>query len=268
MNKFKAFFARVRDYIKNTAWIQPLLIVVVIFVILFSLSPLTAAIKKGWTNLTTVNHMDKISYKEYVEKVKDAKDDEKFIIVFTQKGCDHCPKFYKSMNEYLDSSAYKASDVKIYNVDLSTKSTKVKIDGVKYTQYKDASCGLVSPASSTKNEIIAQDYVKKLDVRIDEFRQSFGEEAYADLTTVADSTYTYVSTPLVVWYDSGLETRISNNFESSITLSPDGKKATATSFKSYIENFGDGKNNTIKADNWSEPFDLTYSEHKNIKDAF
>lgn len=268
MNKFKAFFARVRDYIKNTAWIQPLLIVVVIFVILFSLSPLTQAIKKGWTNLTTVNHMDKITYKEYVEKVKNAQDDEKFIIVFSQKGCDHCPKFYKSMNEYLDSSAYKARDIKIYNVDLTTKSSKVKIDNVKYTQYKDSSCGLVSPANSTKNDIIAQDYVKKLDNRIDEFKKSFGEESYSDLSTISDSTYSYVSTPLVIWYESGIETRISNNFESSITLSPDEKKATATSFKSYIEDFGGDTKSTVKADNWSEPFDLTYSEYKSIKDAF
>ena len=39
MNKVKAFFAKVGNYIKNSAWIQPILIVVVIFVVLFSLNP-------------------------------------------------------------------------------------------------------------------------------------------------------------------------------------------------------------------------------------
>ena len=58
MNKFKAFFAKVGNYIKNTAWIQPLLIVVIIFVALFSLAPLTEAISAGWTSFTTVNHME------------------------------------------------------------------------------------------------------------------------------------------------------------------------------------------------------------------
>ena len=69
MSKFKAFFKKIKDYIKNTAWIQPILIVIVIFVVLFSLNPLTTAIKNGWTKLTSVNKMETISYGEYVEKV-------------------------------------------------------------------------------------------------------------------------------------------------------------------------------------------------------
>ena len=68
MNKVKEFFKKLAAYIKNTAWIQPILIVIVIFVILFSLNPLTNAIKKGWTNLTSVNKMETITYQEYVEK--------------------------------------------------------------------------------------------------------------------------------------------------------------------------------------------------------
>ena len=40
------------------------------------------------------------------------------------------------MNAYLDSNSYDSADFKIYNVDLSTKSTKVKINGTKYTRYK------------------------------------------------------------------------------------------------------------------------------------
>lgn len=263
MNKFKAFFAKVGNYIKNTAWIQPLLIVVIIFVLLFSLSPLTSAIKKGWTSLTTTNDMKKISYKEYVELISNSQSDDKYVIVFTQKNCDHCPKFYKSMNEYLKKS-YTGDEFTIYNVDLSTKSTKVKINGVKYLQYKDASCGLVSPANSTKEEIIAQDYIKKLDERVQEFVKAYGESAPSDIQTVSDSTYTYVSTPLVIWYEGGFETRVSNSFESAVTMNANGDKATASSFKSYIENFDEANIDL----NWNDPFDLTYSTYSHIKDAF
>ena len=34
----KEFFKKIAAYIRNTAWIQPILIVIVIFVILFSLN--------------------------------------------------------------------------------------------------------------------------------------------------------------------------------------------------------------------------------------
>ena len=98
MKKVKEFFNKIGAYIKNTAWIQPILIVIVIFVILFSLNPLTAAIKKGWTNLTSVNKMEKITYQEYVEKVYAAEED--FVVVFTTKGDEICADLYDSMNQY------------------------------------------------------------------------------------------------------------------------------------------------------------------------
>ena len=99
IKKVKDFFKKIGAYIKNTAWIQPILIVIVIFVILFSLNPLTEAIKKGWTSLTSVNKMETISYQEYVEKVKAG--EEKFVVVFTTKGDETCADLYDSMNEFL-----------------------------------------------------------------------------------------------------------------------------------------------------------------------
>ena len=265
MSKFKLYFNKVGSYIKNTAWIQPLLIVIVIFVILFSLNPITNALKKGWTSLTTRNNMEKISYQEYVDMVHNAKEDDQYIIVFSQKNCDHCPIFYKSMNEYLKAGY----NTRIYNVDLTTKNTKIKVDGVKtaVTIYKDATAGLVG--STSNNKINAQDYVKQLDNRIFEFVKSNGG-SYTELQEISDSTYTYVSTPLVVWYKGNIETRMTNIFEtnSMITLNSKGDKATTSSFKSFIQDFGGDTSNTVKADDWDDQFNLTYSSHKNIKDAF
>lgn len=264
MKKIKAFFARVGNYIKNTAWIQPLLIVIVIFVLLFSLAPITGCTKSFWARVTTVNKMDKISYKEYIEKIKGSKEDDKFIIVFTQENCDVCPMFYKNMNDYLKNDyGKKAQDFEIFNVDLSTKSSKVKINGSKYQVYKDKTLGLVSPTSYASNEIIAQDYAKKLDERIKTFNErAFDGANSSELEPVSESAYTYLSTPLVIWYEGGLETRISNKYD-SLEKQSDGKKVKTTEFKKYIENF-EGE---TKAE-WNEEFDLTFSEYKNIKDAF
>ena len=277
MNKFKAFFAKVGNYIKNTAWIQPLLIVVVIFVVLFSLAPLTEAIKTGWTSLTTVNHMEKITYGEYVDKVNEqAQNDESedFIVVFSQKGCEFCPSFYKSMNAYLDSNSYDEANFKIYNVDLSTKSSKVKINDSKYTVYKDYTCGLVSPASNTKEEIIAKDYIKQLDDRIAQFKSVVGDTENTDFAAELSSTetsYRFVATPLVIWYQDGIETRVCNNFNglSYLEWSTDKEQVKNSSFKSFIQDFGGDTDNTLSAEEWVDDFDLEYNkEFKNIKDAF
>jgi hypothetical protein len=110
MAKIKMFFKKIGAYIKNTAWIQPILIVIVIFVVLFSLNPITEAIKKGWTSITTVNKMETITYKEYVEKVQTGED---FVVVFTEKGNETCADLYKKMNEFLKSDTYKDGDFKV-----------------------------------------------------------------------------------------------------------------------------------------------------------
>ena len=263
MNKVKAFFAKVGNYIKNSAWIQPILIVVVIFVVLFSLNPLTNAIKTGWTKITTVNNMEKISFQEYTEMVYEQEDGgEDFVVVFTSSTCDVCPIFYKSVNEYLKTADY-GKNFKIYNVDLSLKSTKIKIDGTKYKRYKDTTAGLYSPVGETKQNILNKDYVQDLDKRLQDFVSAFGDAGYSGLTSISEGSYQYVGTPLVIWYSNGIETRVSNNFkaESQITLKPDGKQATASSFKTYITDFAKESNT---ADYWT----VNNAIVKNIKVKF
>ena len=215
--------------------------------------------------------MEEITYGEYVEMVKNQgtnEDSEDFVVVFTRSDCEQCPDFYKAMNTYLKSSEYKNADFKIYNVDLSVKSTKVKIDGTKYVQYKDKTCGLAISPTESNNDIIARDYVNALDERIEAFvTEGFAEgTSYADLSTLsdADSAYSYVGTPLVVWYRNGIETRIANTFSTSSEISWVNDKVTASSFRNYIENF----EGSVKAENWNESFDLTYNTLSNIKDAF
>lgn len=258
MKSIKAFFAKIINYIKNSAWIQPILIVVVIFALLFSLNPLTQAIKSGWTKLTTVNNMETISYKEYIEKVQAQDEDDKMVIVFSQNSCPNCPLFYKSVNEYLKANDY-GEEFKIYNVDLSTKSTKVKINGTKYKQYKDKTCGLI--AVGTDQEVLAKDYIRQLDQRISDFytEVTAANGGYNELTSVGESnsnTYRFVSTPLIVWYEGGIETRMCNTFENQVELESNGKKATGSSFRAFITDF-EGSQDV--SDFWDNDFNLTYN---------
>ena len=270
MNKASGFFKKIGAYIKNTAWIQPLLIVIIIFVLLWLINPISKGITNLWNKISTSNSMQTITYQEYIEKVNAAassEEDEKFIIVFTQNDCEYCPKFYKSVAPYLKESDYKdgSCGFKIYNVDLSTRSTKVKLNGTKYTQYKDRTLGICA-GKSTESKILELDYLGQLDRRIDQFANIVG---VSELDTVADdSSYKYVSTPLIIWYENGIETRISNKFDSSFEgkWESSGKKVQNSAFRSFITDFegSDGATNYM----WTEPFDLTFNTSRSIKSAY
>lgn len=247
MNKVKEFFKKIAAYIRNTAWIQPILIVIVIFVILFSLNPLTNAIKKGWTNLTSVNKMETISYKEYVEKVNEGT--EKFVVVFTTKGDETCADLYDSMNEFLKGDTYKNGDFKIYNVSLTTKSGKTSINGRKYEQYKDSTIGVVSKSNLQSSEAIAQDHLLKLDARIEAYMSYVTSDGIQTLSS--GEMYSHISSaPLFIWYENGMETRINNSWNVDAN-------GSVSKFSKFITEF---KVDGIDLDNWTEEFDLSYAE--------
>lgn len=247
MNKVKEFFKKLAAYIKNTAWIQPILIVIVIFVILFSLNPLTNAIKKGWTNLTSVNKMETITYQEYVEKVNAGT--EKFVVVFTTKGDEICADLYDSMNEFLKGDSYKNGDFKVYNVSLTTKSSKTTINGRKYEQYKDSTIGVVSKSNLQSSEAIEQDHLLKLDARIDRFMSDVSTDGIQTLG--AGEMYSHISSaPLFIWYENGMETRINNSWNVDAN-------GSVSKFNKFITEF---EVEGIDLDNWTEDFDLTFAE--------
>lgn len=247
MNKVKEFFKKLAAYIKNTAWIQPILIVIVIFVILFSLNPLTNAIKKGWTNLTSVNKMETITYQEYVEKVNAGT--EKFVVVFTTKGDEICADLYDSMNEFLKGDSYKNGDFKVYNVSLTTKSSKTTINGRKYEQYKDSTIGVVSKSNLQSSEAIEQDHLLKLDARIDRFMSDVSTDGIQTLG--AGEMYIHISSaPLFIWYENGMETRINNSWNVDAN-------GSVSKFNKFITEF---EVEGIDLDNWTEDFDLTFAE--------
>lgn len=247
MNKVKEFFKKLAAYIKNTAWIQPILIVIVIFVILFSLNPLTNAIKKGWTNLTSVNKMETITYQEYVEKVNAGT--EKFVVVFTTKGDEICADLYDSINEFLKGDSYKNGDFKVYNVSLTTKSSKTTINGRKYEQYKDSTIGVVSKSNLQSSEAIEQDHLLKLDARIDRFMSDVSTDGIQTLG--AGEMYSHISSaPLFIWYENGMETRINNSWNVDAN-------GSVSKFNKFITEF---EVEGIDLDNWTEDFDLTFAE--------
>lgn len=224
----KKFFSKIFNYIKNTAWIQPLLIVIVIFLVLFSLGPISKGLSSAWTSITSTNNMTKISYDKYIDLVNESKDGtsenpKRFIVVFTRKGCNGCEALQPHINKYVKSN----KSVKIYNIDLTLKSNN--------ETYKDSTIGNIED-------------LRALDDRIKEYAES-GNDVGANPYTADDiasgtSPYYYVQTPLIMWYENGIEVKINigKSFGSSEYVA----------FKDFMKF-------PTKDDlpNWSVAFDLT-----------
>ncbi len=245
----KKFFKKIRDYVRNTAWIQPLLIVVVIFLVLFLLSPIKNGISKLWTSITTSSNMKTITYQEYVEKVNDSKDDDKYIFVFTQKNCEVCPQLYPIMNDYLKATK-KTRDFEIYSVNLTTKTKN------NATYYKDKTLGNYTGKSD--------DYAKQLDNRLVEWHSMLNavsneQTQYGSLTEVSEGFYQYLSTPLIIWYVGGIEVKVSNTFDATVSKDSNGDRVYS-SFKSYMEFPTAAQIKTLSVE-WNaanDAFDLPY----------
>lgn len=223
----KKFFSKIINYIKNTAWIQPLLIVIVIFVVLFSLGPISRGISNAWASITDTNRMTKITYAEFIEKVNESKDGteeepERFVVVFTREGCSACQAIKPHLNKYIKNT----KDVTVYNLDLTLKS-----DG---ETYKDKTMGTI-------------DDLRSLDNRIKEYASSGNDVGVTPYTAEqianGDSPYYYVQTPLIMWFENGIEVKIN--------IGETFGENEYVAFKKYIS-FPDADSKA----KWSVPFNL------------
>ena len=164
------FFKRIGRWIRDTAWVQPLLIVGGIFAIIFSIPYITNWVKSWFKN-------DTVAYEKYYSKVqlsiencdeeKSEADDlfkyllsiedgtasdaqkkkygEKFFLAFVQKGCSGCEANYDGFN-YLQSkytvkdssSAFYLEDgksFKIHSIYMDETDDGITYDGNIFEHY-------------------------------------------------------------------------------------------------------------------------------------
>lgn len=179
------------------------------------------------------NKNDFITYKEYVDIESSAIEGQKDIFVFTAENCPHCKKIEKSLDKYIKDN----KDINIYRLSLDTKS-----NAIGRTIFKDNTMGAVTGD-------ISDDNIKKLDNRIEEYLKETKEYLGFDSKMYKASTgyYSYVMTPLIIFYDSGIEVNIINNVESQLEYQ--NNKVVYESFVKMMEY-------PETYPNWSKPFDL------------
>ena len=132
------FFRNIWRYIMTNAWIQPILIVALIFAIIFGLTGIPALIDevKSWFDDTSDNRIKnqkKIDYDDFMEMYN---NNESFFVVFGEEDCANCKKLYKTINTYMDDKEHKEIvNAKIYYFNVTKLLEKVEKDIDKYGDY-------------------------------------------------------------------------------------------------------------------------------------
>jgi len=148
------FFKKIWDWIKQTAWIQPLLIVGIIFGVIFSIRPIVDAVKKGKKEQSTyAAYYNKVDFMS-LEGGADSKADrftaslhqvllgndtklsdefsylgEKFFVIYVDENCSECNSakegfiaFQENLESRYKISGYDSHLVSIFT-DEETSST-------------------------------------------------------------------------------------------------------------------------------------------------
>ena len=160
-----SFFKKIWDWIKQTAWIQPLLIVGVIFGVIFSIPSIVKAVKANRKEKSTyaayyhnfklsleggkdsdadkfTDDLFKVMYEDKVDEFRSAHSDlgDKFFVAYVAKDCDKCEsakegfkKFQDDFSKYVDADETNSFHlVTIFTDDETSETEEDKTAFVKY----------------------------------------------------------------------------------------------------------------------------------------
>lgn len=119
MKKIGNFFSRIWQWLKDTAWIQVILIVGGLITIILCIPPVVSAISNAIENSKQTNFYTKhrITYTEYLDLQKDQEpgDENQYIVLFYDETCSHC----SAIEKYVEAFYKTYKDEVIYTIDVS-----------------------------------------------------------------------------------------------------------------------------------------------------
>lgn len=241
------FFVKIGRWIKNTAWIQPLLIVGGIFAIIFSIPYISKWVSSWFSDSNAASSF----YKDYKVSLSGAdKDDsdadalftymasdeksaadikkwgEKFYVVFVQEDCSGCEDIYKGF-DVLDSNWNKgefakegsSEEFKMYTIFIDTTEEINDTDENLFQKYFfDRVDYLFEDVIGVMQE---SDYVKNLD--------SAASASYVNDLQTLDDAENFAS-PTVFLYDPAYENNETQLGVSEVLFTVSGKNNESGSY--------------------------------------
>ena len=117
---FKAignFFVKIWNWIRDTAWIQPLLIVGLIFGVIFSIPSISKGIKNLSDNSGKYAFINKNTMRSD-ELLKYESEKKDFLLVLVEEECENCTvaekgfKYFKDTDSFFSDDAHKNPEIK------------------------------------------------------------------------------------------------------------------------------------------------------------
>lgn len=178
------------------------------------------------------------TFQEYVDIVKTATKDQKDIFIFTSSSCFHCQKIESSIERYITENADEKLNIYELSVDYRTKLNGENV-------FMDSTMGYFTGNSEN-------DCLKRLDNRITKYLVHHGittDNEYI-ISSAVGGYYSYILTPLIIWYQGGMEVKITNNV--SKNLEYDNNKNII--YDSFVEMMKFPENPVV----WGEAFNISY----------
>ena len=178
------------------------------------------------------------TFEEYVNIVSTATKEQKDIFIFTSSSCFHCQKIESTIKRYIEENTDENLNVYEISVDYRTKLNGENI-------FMDNTMGYFTGDSTN-------DCLKRLDNRITRYlvNQGITTDNQYVISSATGGYYSYILTPLMIWYQGGMEVKIVNNVSKNLQYD-DSKNVI---YDSFVELMKYPENPIL----WGETFDISY----------
>ena len=126
----KNFFSAIGRFLKNNYWLQPLLLVVIVFVLVFSLQGFDTVINsiRNWISPNSkCSACSSQKYDKAMSKINEVGDNEAVYLLVYEDDCEACKNIYRNLNTYI-----KANNLTVYSVNIGIKEEKTFSEAVTY----------------------------------------------------------------------------------------------------------------------------------------
>lgn len=143
MRHIKHFFSKIKEFISKNYWLQPVLLVAIVFAVVFSITGISDLFStvKGWFTPNADTCKLCTSYKTSQYDVFDTAinaatdEQEPVFIVITQDNCGSCSTLYPLLNRFLDAN----KDITVYQLKIEYDSQgKIRFDSINSKAKYDA----------------------------------------------------------------------------------------------------------------------------------
>ena len=224
------FFRNIWRYIMANAWVQPILIVALIFAIIFGLTALPGMFDKigSWFDDSTDSkikskYSKNIDIDEFYELYE---GNESFVIVFGEDDCANCKTLYSTINTYMEDESHRETvGTKIYFMNVSELLEDVADDIEKYGEIEFE----FEKDNYTKLERLGNILFEGYDKII---ADEFGKDPYSELQTYGYNEAYGIVAPTTVFFtkDNSADAKHSKMFNILVGQWDFSKKTTTAGY--------------------------------------